>query len=98
MINLTTLKSDLRVWLEGLPRHRVAGIRNDPNRCVLSNFLTGVGRKPVTIRKGVAKFAGSLGFNLPEWACTFYNWMDYSCGRETGGYTAATALRMLERV
>ncbi len=96
MIKLETLKLDITTWLEGLPRHRVVGIRNDPNRCVLSNFLTAAGCKAVTVRKGRAKFSGFLGFELPPWACTYYSWMDNSCGRKTGGYTAATALRVLE--
>ena len=97
-MNLETLKADLAVWLGSLPRHRVVGTRNDPNRCVLSNFLTAVGRKPVTVRNGTAKFAGLSRFDLPEWACTFYGWADTCCGRTTGGYTAATALRGLVKV
>lgn len=90
MTNIATLKVDLASWLESLPGHQVVGVRNDPNGCVLSNFLTATGCVPVTVRKGMA---GDL--RLPAWACTFYNLMDMSCRRKTGEYTAATALTAL---
>ena len=91
-MNMETLKVDLTSWLEGLRRDNVVGTRNDPTGCVLSNFLTEIGREPVTVRKGRA---GT--FRLPKWACTFYNMMDTCLGRKTGGYTAATALAVLEK-
>jgi len=93
MITLETLKSDLKTWLEGLPPDQVVGTRNDPNRCVLSNFLTAVGCEAVTVRKGKAD-----NLRLPRWACSFYNLMDVSCRRKTGTYTAATALMALATI
>jgi len=93
MTSMETLRVDLKSWLEGLPRDRVVGTRNDPNGCVLSNFLTAPGCNAVTVRKGRA---GDL--RLPEWACTFYEIMDTCLRRKTGGYTAATALAVLEKV
>jgi len=74
------------------------GVRNDPNQCVLSNFLSEDGRQTVTVRKGIAKFKGKLGIALPKWACTFYDFMDGHGGRVTGSYTAAMALAVLEKV
>ncbi len=91
-MNLDTLKSDLWSWLEGLSYDMVVGRRNEPDRCVLSNFLTGTGAV-VTVRKGRA---GDL--RLPKWACTFYEAMDICLGRKTGDYTAATALAVLAKV
>ena len=91
-MNLETLKADLTAWLEGLPRDTVVGRRNEPDRCVLSNFLTGTGAV-VTVRKGRAG-----GLRLPKWACTFYEMMDTCLGRKTGDYTAATALAVLAKV
>lgn len=91
-INLETLKADLTAWLESLPHDTVVGIRNDPNRCVLSNFLTGIGAM-VTVRKGMA---GNVRLSS-RWQL-FYQQLDTCLGRKTGGYTAATALAVLERI
>ena len=98
MTNLLTLKTDLKRWLEGLPRDTAVGVRNDPNQCVLSNFLTGGNPKTVTVRKGTIKFKGKHGIKLPRWACTYYDFMDGHGGRITGSYTAADALSVLGTV
>ena len=85
---------ELKAWLEAQPRGRIIGVRNDPNRCVLSDFLSEIAGHRVTVRQNHT-MPGRL--RLPRWACQVYTYLDTSCRRQTGPYTVGTVLDALDR-
>lgn len=97
MLMLENLEQRLRNFLGSLPRGALVGRRNDPNRCVVSNFLSAALGVRVTVRNGCAKAPGLPGQPLPLWTCQWYDFLDSSRDTRRPSYTARTALEELSR-